>query len=89
MTPDQINAIFEMMGALFMFPSLIKAYKEKHIAGISLLTPIFFSSWGLWNVFYYPLMMQPWSATAALFLFGFNFIWLFQVFYYSKKEKKN
>ena len=88
MTMDQTNACFELMGAAFMIPSLIKAYKEKVIQGVSILTPIFFSCWGIFNVFYYPSIFQFYSGMAAIMLFSINLIWLYQVIVYSRKNNE-
>jgi len=86
MTSDQINAALELLGAVFLVPTLLEAFSKKLIVGVHWISPIFFTIWGLWNCFYYPTLHQYWSASAAIVMFGTNLIWLIMIIKY--KEKK-
>jgi len=79
---DAINACFELGGAFAIIPSIIAAHKAKEIRGISIITSIFFTSWGWWNIVYYPSLDQMLSAGAAVLLAGTNSIWLYQIWKY-------
>ena len=83
---DKINALFEAFGAVAVLPSIVKAYRSKIIRGVSIITPLFFASWGFWNIIYYPSLDQLWSAAAAVFLAATNSTWLAQVWMYRKGE---
>ena len=85
LSSDQINACLELAGAIFLVPTLIEAYNKKRIVGVHYITPIFFSLWGLWNIFYYPSLNQYWSASAACIMLSVNIIWLVMVFRYKEK----
>lgn len=85
--PDIINGIFEFLGAPFILFSIIKLYKEKQVRGVSWSTVTFMTSWGLWNLYYYPCIGQWASFTGGAVLVCVNIIWLGQIFYYSTKER--
>jgi len=82
---DAINALFEVGGAFAIIPSIVAAWRAKKIVGVSIVTSLFFTSWGWWNIFYYPSLDQTLSAAAAGMLATTNSIWLFQIWYYRRK----
>lgn len=77
MTSDQINAAFEASGAAFQFLNVRRLWRDRKIAGISPVPTVFFTYWGVWNLFYYPSLHQYWSLAAGLGLVIVNTIWLF------------
>jgi len=79
---DLINGSFELLGGPFIFFSIIKLYKYKVANNISLLHPLFFSMWGLWNLYYYPYLNQFFSFLGGIMIFSMNITWLLQIFYY-------
>lgn len=86
MTPDMMNASFEILGGVFLAPSVLKAWRGKMIRGVHWTTPMFFWSWGLWNVFYYPMIGQPLSAWAGLIVFVVNTAWFGLVLKYGRER---
>lgn len=82
---DGINASFELLGAAFIAPSIWRAMRLKKVEGVHWLTPAFFWSWGLWNVFYYPHLGQTWSFLAGLLLMVANTLWLYAVLRYTPR----
>ena len=84
MLPDAINAGFEVFASVVSTLSLIAIYKAKRIIGVSPWPTVFFSVWGMWNLFYYPHLGQVWSTLAAGCMLGVNMIWLYM--YYQFKE---
>lgn len=82
--PDIINALFETLGACFTFLSVLKLYKDKCIRGVHYLPIVFFTSWGLWNLFYYSHLEQTYSWYAGILLVSVNTIWLYQMWLYRK-----
>ena len=51
---DIINGSFELLGSVFILPSIIALYKAKQSKGIHWIHVLFFTSWGYWNLYYYP-----------------------------------
>lgn len=86
---DLINGTFELLGAPFILMSIIKLHKEKRVRGVSWIHVTFFSSWGFWNLYYYPHLNQWVSFFGGLALVLTNTFWLGQIIYYLRKERKN
>lgn len=82
MTNDMINGTFEICGAFVVLLSVRELIKDKCYAGLSVWNIIFFTSWGLWNVFYYPSINQHWSFVGGCALAVSNLIYLFCIWYY-------
>ena len=87
--PDLINAMFEMLGGAFICMSILKLAKEKKVRGIHWLHASFFTSWGWWNLYYYPYLDQWASFVGGAFLVLTNTVWLWQLIYYTRKEKQS
>jgi len=85
-TPDHINALFEVFGGIFILNHCRQLYKDKHVAGVSILSVAFFVTWGLFNIFYYPHLNQTFSYYAAIFMTACNFLWVIMLTYYSKSK---
>jgi len=83
-TPDVVNGTFEIVGGLLCWLNVHKIAKEKYFAGIHWPVQAFFSVWGLWNLFYYPMLGQWVSFVGGLFLFVGNTAWVAFAVYYSK-----
>lgn len=76
MSPDAINGCFELAGSILTWRNVAALYKSKGYAGITLPAVFFFTTWGLWNLFYYPSLHQPWSFHGGLSLCAANLVWL-------------
>lgn len=76
MTPDIINASFEMIGAFISLLSVRRLYIDKKVLGVSVWPWVFFTSWGAWNLFYYPILGQTWSGLAAFAMTAVNLWWI-------------
>ena len=64
MSPDQVNASFELLGTVFAGLNVRAVYQSKGYAGVSLWSTLFFLVWGGWTLFYYPHLGQ-WASFAA------------------------
>jgi len=82
---DIVNGSYELLGAPFIFLSVIKLYKEKSVKGVSWVHACFFSTWGIWNLYYYPHLGQWCSFVGGIAIVVVNTLWLGQLIYYSKK----
>ena len=85
---DIINGLFELFGGCLLLLNILRLHKDKCIKGVSWTPVAFFTSWGFWNLYYYPSLEQWFSFFGGLFIVFINSIWLIQVFYYNKKKKE-
>jgi len=86
--PDLINAIFQCSGTFFVILNIMKISKDKKVKGISWLSASFFTFWGIWNLYYFPLLNQTFSGFASLGMAISNMIYTIQLIYYSKIQEK-
>ena len=82
--PDLINGTFEVSGALAVGFSIARTLRDKRVAGLSWLTVAFFTSWGLWNLFYYPSLEQWASYVGGVLLVIANAIWVGLIVFYTR-----
>lgn len=85
MTPDIINAIFEMFGGIFIGFSVHRLWIDKVVRGVSWINVAFFASWGFWNLYFYPSLDQLWSFYGGIGVVTMNTIWLVQMIYYIRR----
>lgn len=76
MSPDLINGLFELLGGIAVWANVRVILRDRHYAGFSPWTTVFFSGWGLWNCFYYPHLGQWWSFAGGLFICTGNFVYI-------------
>ncbi len=87
MTPDFINALFELGSAAFGVLN-VRAIRRSHtIAGVHWLPTAYFFVWGIWNLYFYPVLGQWFSLVAGIAITLINLIWLGHVFYYGAHRK--
>lgn len=89
MSPDIINALFEVFGGYFIYLHVKQAYRDKVIKGVSVAAISFMTVWGIWNLYYYPSLDQWWSFLGGVVIVIMNFIWVSLVIYYKKKERNH
>jgi hypothetical protein len=85
--PDAVNGVYEFMGAPFILMSILKLHRDKRVRGVSWIHVAFFSSWGYWNLFYYPHLNQWCSFFGGVCLVLANTFWLGQIIYYIYRER--
>ncbi|RJQ26114.1 hypothetical protein C4577_04230 [Candidatus Parcubacteria bacterium] len=85
MNSDLINGLFEVGGAIFLSMNCRQIYKDKCTRGISPLPFIFYTSWGYWNLFYYPNINQWYSFYGGIGVVAVNTVYLFQLWWYRGK----
>jgi hypothetical protein len=81
---DIVNGIFESLGGFFIMFSVVKLYRDKQVRGVSWVHAGFFSSWGYWNLYYYPHLDQWFSFWGGVLLVSINTFWLGQLLYYGQ-----
>lgn len=82
---DTINGCFEAVGALAIFGHCWRLWKDKRVAGVSIPATVFFASWGLWNLAYYPHLDQWASFVGGCGIVTGNCIWIAGMIYYTRK----
>jgi len=80
-----LNALFEVTGGLLILLSIRKLYRDKRVAGVHWAPVTFFTTWGVWNLFFYPAIGQWLSFWGGLSVASVNFVWLAQIIYYSRR----
>lgn len=86
--PDLINAAFEALGGLFILNHCRVLYQHKAVAGVSILSTVFFALWGAWNLYYYPSLDQWASFYGGLCITIANTFYIFLLFKYRTAETK-
>ncbi len=76
-SPDAINATFELFGAYFTWMNAFKLWRDWEIKGVYWPTWVFFSVWGIWNLYYYLGLDQWLSFYAGIVLVVGNLAWVF------------
>jgi len=76
MLNDFINGSFEIVGSIANLLNVVQLYKDKMVRGVRVFPVVFFSAWGLWNLYYYPSLDQWMSFVGGLFIVLVNLIWI-------------
>jgi ABC-type arginine/histidine transport system permease subunit len=87
MNPDTINGTFETLGGFAILLSVIRLHQQKIVRGVSWPHTAFFTTWGLWNFWFYSGLSQWFSLCGGIFLSSVNAVWLCQILYYQRKER--
>ena len=59
--PDLINGAFELTGGFVCWLNVRRLLRDREVQGVDWRVSAFFSSWGFWNLFYYPSLHQ-WAS---------------------------
>lgn len=87
MTPDLINASFEIGASAIIWYNVHRILKDKEVKGLEWKTWIFYAVWGMYDfIYYYPHLEQTLSFYAAIFLSVGNWTWIGLAFKYRKKK---
>jgi hypothetical protein len=84
--PDLVNGLFELFGGVFVSMNIYQLYNDKKVNGIHWGSSVFFTSWGIWNIYYYPFLGQWLSFCGGIFICVANIIWFIQRIYYRKSK---
>ena len=84
---DIVNAMFEIGGGFAICDHIRQLLKDKSIAGVSISATVFFTTWGFWNLYYYPALDQWLSFSATMFIASANFVWLSLMYKYRNNKK--
>jgi hypothetical protein len=84
---DSVNGVYESLGALFVLLNILKILHDQAVRGVSVPAVAFFTSWGLWNLYYYPHLGQWCSLVGGVALVTANVIWVALMLHYVRKER--
>lgn len=72
---DAINAFFELGGAVLIWLNVRRLHRDKMVRGVFWPVNVFYTAWGVWNVYYYPALGQTLSFWAGLGVVLGNAAW--------------
>ena len=86
---DLLNAVFEGLSGFMLWNNVRILIKDKKVRGVSILTIMFFSLWGYWNLYYYPFLNQTLSFLAGFIVVSANTTWVILAIRYTRKDRLN
>jgi hypothetical protein len=86
---DLTNGAFELVGGVIIFANCRRILRDKLVRGVDWRVTMFFSVWGLWNLYYYPSLDQWASFAGGLAIVSANIVWVTLAIYYTRKEHYN
>lgn len=84
-TADLINGLFECGGGLLVLLHCRAVIRDKAVAGVSIFATTIFTSWGFWNLYYYPSLEQWFSLAGGLVIVAANMLWLVLLIKYRRR----
>lgn len=85
---DAINGVYEFLGGFFILMHCIRLLRDKKVRGVSITATAFFTSWGIWNLYYYPYLGQWASFIGGCNIVCMNLLWIGLMLYYIFLERK-
>lgn len=79
---DGVNATFEGGGAVLLCLNVRRLWRDKALAGVSLVPTVWWNLWGFWNVYFYWAVTQHVSMVAGVGVLVMNTIWVGLALYY-------
>lgn len=86
MIADIVNGVFEATGSVAVWYNVANIVRDRGYAGTRLSPMVFFWSWGLWNLYYYPHLSQ-WASFAGGISIGLaNTCYIFLMLKYGRRK---
>jgi len=79
-----INGLYEGFGALFVLATCRNLWKSKQPWGVSIVGICFFTSWGIWNLYYYPHLHQWYSFFGGVCIVLSNALYVYLLIWLRK-----
>ena len=89
MKPDLINAAITAGGGCFVWLNVLRLRRDRIVRGIHWIPVLYFTSLGYWHLYYYPFLKQWASFVAGVSIVLANTVWLCQIIYWLRKERRN
>lgn len=74
--PDLINGSFEAVGGLAVWRNVAAIRRDRRVAGFDPAVSAFFTTWGIWNLYYYPHLSQWASFAGGVLIVLGNAVWV-------------
>ena len=84
MWADNVNGLYEGLAGLFILNNCRMVLRDKAVKGVSIVSVVFFASWGVYNLYYYPSLGQWSSFFGGLSVVTANMIWIGLMLKYRK-----
>ena len=84
LSADLINGMFETFAGAMILLHCRRLWIDKKVRGASMVATTFFTSWGFWNLYYYPSLTQWWSFYGGIVVVSANGLWLSLMWKYRK-----
>lgn len=84
MSQDITNALFELFAGIMIFNHCRVLMADKHVAGVSTLSTVFFLLVGIWNLYYYPHLEQWYSLIAGTTVVTSNGLYIYLLLKYKR-----
>ena len=85
--PDLVNGAFEALGSLAIWANVRKLHIDKQVRGAHWQPMAFFSTWSIWNLYFYPHLNQWLSFTGGCSLTLANVTWTVLAMYYMTRRR--
>jgi hypothetical protein len=85
---DITNGLFECIGGIMIWINVRQLAEDKEVKGVHWLPTFFFTSWGYWNLYYYPSLNQLFSFIGGLFIVSGNTAWVYLMMKYWKNKRE-
>jgi hypothetical protein len=79
--------VLELVAGFFIAASCVRLYRDKKVRGVSVVHMAFYTVWGFWNLYFYPVIGAWLSFYGGIGVVITNTVWLFMMLYYMRKEK--
>lgn len=84
---DLVNGSFEMFGGMAVLLHCRQLYRDKIVRGVSWVATAFFTTWGVWNLYFYPHLDQWLSFAGGIMIVSVNALWIGMKLYYIRRER--
>lgn len=86
--PDLVNGTFEASAGVFVLNHCRCVIRDRQVKGVSILSTVFFTAWGVWNLWFYPWLGQWMSFFGGLFVVSANTFWVVLMLMYRNRGKE-
>lgn len=84
---DAVNGLFELAAGVAVWRHCLVLHRQKQVRGVSVLATGLFTSWGVWNLYYYPWLGQWLSFFGGFSIVSGNAVWIGMMMYYLRRER--
>ena len=81
---DTTNGLYEVLGGLLVLNHCRAVLRDKAVAGVSIVSVALFTTWGMWNLYYYPSLGQWCSFGGGIVIMSANALWVMLLLRYRR-----